>query len=199
MKPTSTNVLLQVAKCLELTRGNIWAVRRMLKCFPAKSLKLIPHQIGSMGRTLSCRRMIPSDRIPGRFDFVARRNTLSHQEMNLTSLFFFACLHFQYWTNTLYSTLTSRAIKKQLYRPVRFQYVCLLPYRWQYRYVTTLLPDFARNVFFGGCLVFIWLSLIGLHIFHFCVYLLFLYRFFFLKWSSMEELYFACLSIIVKM
>ena len=26
----------------------IWNVRRMLKCFPVKSLKLIPHQIGSM-------------------------------------------------------------------------------------------------------------------------------------------------------
>ena len=49
MKPTSTNVFLQVAKNVEVTRGKIWAVRRMLKCFPAKSLKLVPHQIRSMG------------------------------------------------------------------------------------------------------------------------------------------------------
>ena len=49
MKPTSTNVFLQVAKNVEVTRGNIWAVRRMLKCFPTKSLELIPYQIGSMG------------------------------------------------------------------------------------------------------------------------------------------------------
>ena len=49
MKPTSTNVFLQIAKNVEVTRGKIWAVRRMLKCFLAKSLKLIPHQIGSMG------------------------------------------------------------------------------------------------------------------------------------------------------
>ena len=49
MKPMSTNVFLQVAKNVEVTRGNFWAVRRMLKCFPAKSQKLIPHQIGSMG------------------------------------------------------------------------------------------------------------------------------------------------------
>ena len=49
MKPTSTNVFLQIAKNVEVTRGKIWTVRRMLKCFPAKSLKLIPHQIGSMG------------------------------------------------------------------------------------------------------------------------------------------------------
>ena len=33
IKPTSTNVLLQVAKYVEVTRRKIWAVRRMLKCF----------------------------------------------------------------------------------------------------------------------------------------------------------------------
>ena len=49
MKPTSTNVFLQIAKNMKVTRGKIWAVRRIFKCFPAKSLKLIPHQIGSMG------------------------------------------------------------------------------------------------------------------------------------------------------
>ena len=47
MKQTSTNVFLQVAQNAEVTRRNILAVRRMLKCFPANSLKLIPHQIGS--------------------------------------------------------------------------------------------------------------------------------------------------------
>ena len=52
MKPTSTNVFLQVAKNVEVTRGKIWSVRRMLKCFPAKYLKLIPHKIGSMGTGL---------------------------------------------------------------------------------------------------------------------------------------------------
>ena len=49
MKPMSTNIFLQVAKNVEVTRVKIWAVRRMLKCFPAKSLKFIPHQIDSMG------------------------------------------------------------------------------------------------------------------------------------------------------
>ena len=34
---------------MEVTRGKICALRRKLNCFPAKSLKLIPHQIGSMG------------------------------------------------------------------------------------------------------------------------------------------------------
>ena len=64
---------------------------------------------------------------------------------------FFACLDFQYWTNTLYIALTSRTIKKQLCGPVRFHYACYLSYRWQSRYVTTVLPAFARNVFYGGC------------------------------------------------
>ena len=112
MNPTSTNVFLQVTKNVEVTRRKMWAVRRMLKCFPAKFLKLIPHQIGSMGRALSCKRMIPSDSIPWNFDFMARRSILSHQETNHTALLFFACLHFQCWMNTLYTTLTSRTIKK---------------------------------------------------------------------------------------
>ena len=49
MKQTSTNVFPRVTKNVEVTGGKIRAVRRILKCFPAKSLKLIPHQIGSMG------------------------------------------------------------------------------------------------------------------------------------------------------
>ena len=49
MKPTSTNVFLQVSKNVEITRGKNLGVRRTLKRFPAKSLKFIPHQIGSMG------------------------------------------------------------------------------------------------------------------------------------------------------
>ena len=49
MKPSSTNIFLQVTKNVEVTRGKIWAVRWVLKCFPAKSLKLIPHQICGVG------------------------------------------------------------------------------------------------------------------------------------------------------
>ena len=104
---------------------------------------------------LSCKTMIPSNSTPGRFDFMTRRSTLSHQETNHTSLLFFVCLHFQCWTNALYTTLTSKAIKKHLCESVRFHYTCLLPYIWQYRYVATVFPAFARNVFYGGCSVFI--------------------------------------------
>ena len=113
-KSKSTNVFLQVTKNVEITRGKIWAVRRMLKCLPAKPLKLIPHQMSVWGRALSCKRIIPFDSTPGRFDFMARRSTLSYQETNHTSMLYFACLHFQCWTNTLYATLTSREIKKLL-------------------------------------------------------------------------------------
>ena len=114
MKPTSTNVFLEVAKNIEATRGKTWAVRRMLKCFPAKSVKLIPHIIGIWERALSCKRMIPFDNLSGRFVLWRVASTLNHQETNHTSLLFFACLHFLCWTNTLYTTLTSKAVKKQL-------------------------------------------------------------------------------------
>ena len=82
---------------------------------------------------------------------------LSHQETNHTSLLFLACLHFQLWMNILYTTLTSTAIKKQLCGPLHFYYACLLPYRWQNWYVSTVLPAFARNVFYDGYWVIIWL------------------------------------------
>ena len=131
------------------------------KCFPAKSLKLIPHHFGSMGTGV----------IMQKDDFVRQHSRAfwlygasQHPQplkKNHASLLFFACFHFQCWTNTLYTTLTSRAIKKQLCGPVRFHYACLLPYIWQYRYITVL-PAFARNMFYGGCSVFIWLPLIGL-------------------------------------
>ena len=101
-------------------------------------LSLSLTRLAVWGRALSCKRKIPSHSIPGRIDFMARRSTLSHQERNPISLLFFACLHFYCWMNTLYTTLTSRALKKQLCVPVRFHYACLLPYRWQYRYITTV-------------------------------------------------------------
>ena len=93
--------------------------------FPSQIWSLSLTKLAVRGRVLSCKRMIPSDNIPGRFDIIARGSTLSHQETNHTSLLFFACLHFQWSTNT---TLTSRSIKKQLCGLVRFHYACLLPY-----------------------------------------------------------------------
>ena len=133
-------------RCWSVSHPNIW------------NLSLTRFAV--WGRALWCKRMIPLDSITGRFDFMARHSYLSHQETNHSSLLFFACLHFQCWTNTFYTTRTSRATKKQLCGSVRFHYACLVPFRWQYRYVTTVLPAFARNLFYGGCSAFIWVSLI---------------------------------------
>ena len=89
MKPTSTDVFLQVAKNVEITKGKIWALRSMLKCFPAKSLKLIPHQTGCMGTGVIMQKDDSVRQHSRAFDFMARRSTLSHQETNHTFLLFF--------------------------------------------------------------------------------------------------------------
>ena len=50
MKLTSTNVFTSgPQKNVKITGGKIWVVRRMLKYFPTKSPKLIPHQISGIG------------------------------------------------------------------------------------------------------------------------------------------------------
>ena len=101
--------------------GGCWSVSQ------PNLLSLSFTRLAVWGRALSYKRVIPSDSIPRRFDCMVCSSTLSHQETDHTSLLFFACLHFQCWTNTLYTTLTSRAIKKQLCEPVRFHYACFLP------------------------------------------------------------------------
>ena len=53
-------------------------------------------------------------------------STLSHQETNNTSLLFFACLHFQCWTNTLYTTLTSQSNKETAVWTCAFS-LCMSP------------------------------------------------------------------------
>ena len=122
--------------------------------FPSQIYEATIIRLAVWGLALSCKRMIPSDRISGRFQFMAHHQSPRNEPL------FFACLYFQCWTNTLYTTLTSRAIKKQLCGPVRFHYACLLPYGWQYRYVTTVLPTLARIVFYDGGSVLILLPLI---------------------------------------
>ena len=153
MKPKCTIVFLQVAKNVGVTRGKIWTVRMMLKCFPAKSVAYpsLNWQYGD-GRYHAKGWFRPRA-----FQGVLTLSGVStpgQQEENQTSLLFLVCLHFQCRTSTLYTTLTSRAIKKQLCGLVHFHYACLLPYRWQYRFVMTVLPAFARNVFYGVCSVF---------------------------------------------
>ena len=70
MKPTSTNVFLQVAKNMEVIRGKIWTVRKMLKCFRSNLWSLSLTKLAIWGWAF------------GRFDFMALRSTLSHLEMN---------------------------------------------------------------------------------------------------------------------
>ena len=147
MKPTDTNVFLQVAQNVEATRAKTWVVRRMLKCFPATSLKLIPHQIGSMGTGVIMQKDDSVRQLSRAFWlYGASHHSVTKKGTTPTSLLFFLCLHFQCWTNTLYTMLTSRAVKK-LCGPLRFHFACLVPYRRKYRYVTAVLPAFARNVF----------------------------------------------------
>ena len=78
MKPTSTNVFLQVTKNVEATRGKIWAVQRIWSVSQPNFWSLSLTRLAVWGHTLSCKRMIPSDRIPGHFDFMACSSTLSH-------------------------------------------------------------------------------------------------------------------------
>ena len=149
MKETSTNVSLQVTKNVQVARGKICAVRRILKCLPAKSLRLIPYQIEAVwGRAWSCKMMIPSESIPGHFDMRPRisRVPASSATKKQTTLL---CLP-PFSMQDEHTMLTSRAIKKQLCGPVCFHYVCLLPYRWQYRYVTTVFPAFRGMCFMPG-------------------------------------------------
>ena len=95
---------------MEVTRGKIWAVRRMLKCFPAKSLKLIPHQIGSMGTGVITQKD-DSVRQHSREFWLYGASKHPQPPRNEPHLSALICLpHFQCWTNTLYTTLTSRAI-----------------------------------------------------------------------------------------
>ena len=72
-------------------------------------------------------------------------------------------LHFQSWTNTFYTTLTSRTIKKQLCGPVRFHYKFIRMSPTMQIAVSirnNSVASFARCVFYSGYWVFIWLSLI---------------------------------------
>ena len=86
--------------------GECWSVSQ------SNLISLSLTRLAVWGQGLSCRRMIRPTGFPGRFDIMACSSTLSHQKTKHTSLILFACFHFQCWTNTLNTTLTSGAIKK---------------------------------------------------------------------------------------
>ena len=145
----SMNVFLQAAKSVEVTRGKTWAVRRMLKCFPAKSLKLIPHQIGSMGTGVI---MQIDDSVRQRFrEFwlygVSQHPQPPRNEPHLSALLFLPpfpmldehTLHYAHLQSNRETTVWACTFS-----------LCMSP-TLEYWYVTTVLPAFARNVFHGGC------------------------------------------------
>ena len=132
MKPTSTNVFLQVTKNAGVTRGKTYAVRRMLKCFPAKSLKLIPYQIVSMGTGVIMQKDDPFRHHSRAFWLyrVFQHPQPPRNERHLSALLCMPPFSMMD-EHTVYATLASRAIKKQLCGPVRFHYayLCSLWYR----------------------------------------------------------------------
>ena len=121
-----------------------------VKVFPSQISEDYPSPYGQYGDwSYHAKKMNMPDSFLGRFDFMARRSSLSHQETNYTSLLSSISildehiLHYAHLQNNKATTVLTCAISR------------LLPYRWQYRYVTTVLPVFVRNVFYGECSVFI--------------------------------------------
>ena len=147
MKPTSKNFFLQVAKNMEVTRGKIWAVRRMLKCFPSKFLKHIPRQIGSMGTGVIMQKNDSVRQYSRAFGFCGASQYLQppRNEPQLSALLCLPpfpvldehTLHYDHLQSNKETTGCIRA----------FSLFMSLPYRWQYRYVTTVLAAFAKIVF----------------------------------------------------
>ena len=145
IKQMSRNVFLQVAKNVEVTRGKIWAVWRMLKCFPVKSLKLIPHQIGSMGTGIIMQMDDSVWQYSGTFWLygASQYPQPPRSEPHLSALL---CLPPMLDEHNLHYALQTN--KETTVWTMRFHYACLLPYGWQYRYVTTVLPVFLRGICF---------------------------------------------------
>ena len=153
MKPTSTNAFLQIAKNVEVTMEKIWAVRRMLKCFSAKSLKLIPHQIGSMA--LSCKD--DSFRQHSRAFWLYGTSQHPQTPRNEPPLSAFLCLppFTMLDEHTLHHTHLQSSKETTMWT-CAFS-LCGSP---TIQMVTTVLPAFARNVCYDGYSVLIWPPLI---------------------------------------
>ena len=136
---------------MEATRGKICVVRRMFKRVPVKSLKLIPHHVGSMGTGVI---MQKDDSVRQHSRVFGLYGASQHpQRPHLSALLCLPPILMLDEHTLHYSHLQSN--KETTVWTWCFHYACVLPYRWQYRYVTTVLPAFARNVLYGGCSVFI--------------------------------------------
>ena len=131
-----------------------------VEVFSVKSLKLIRHQIGSMGTGVIMQKG-DSFRQNCMAFWLYGASPHPQPPRNETHLSALLCLP-PFPTldeHTLhYAHLQSN--KGTFIWTLAFSLCMSLPYRWQYRYVTTVMPAFARNVFYGGCSVFIWLTFI---------------------------------------
>ena len=136
MKPTSTNVFIQVAKSMEVTWRNIWTVWRMLKCFPATSLTLITHLIGSMGTG------------------VIMQKDDSVRQYTRAFWLYGASQHPQPPRNEPHLSALSCLPPFPMLDEHILHHAHL-----QSNKETTVLPAFARNVVYGGCSVFTCLPL----------------------------------------
>ena len=159
MKPTSTNVFVQVAKNVEVARWKIWDVWRMLKCFPAKSKKFIPHLIRSMGTGVIMKK---NDSIRQHSRTLWLYGVLQHpqpprNEPHLSDLLCLSQLPMLYEHTLHYSHLQSN--RKTNVWTCAFS-LCMSPILHVGVSIhNNMLPAFARNVFYGECSA-IWLSLI---------------------------------------
>ena len=140
LKPKFTNVFLQVAKNVEVPRGTICGVRRMLKNFPAKSLKLIPHQVDSMGVGVIMQKDGSVRQLSRTFWLysASQHPQPPRNEPHVSALL--CLLHFQCWVKKLYTTLTYRAINKQLCGPVIVIAELILQTFRHFTYVATHSP-----------------------------------------------------------
>ena len=112
MKPTSTNVFIQVAKMWK-SQGERSGIYGGCCVFPSQLYEAYASPDWPYG---DGRYHAEGWFLPAAFQGVLTlwRIAVPTAIKKRTSLLFFACLHFQFWTNILYTTLTSRAINKQL-------------------------------------------------------------------------------------
>ena len=121
MKPTSRNVFCKVAKNVEVTgeRSGLYGW-----CWSVSQPNLWSLSLTRLIRTGVIMQKDNCFRHHYRPFLLYCASQHPHPSGNEhISLLFFACLHFQCWTNTLYTTLTYSSMKKQLCGPVRFHYL----------------------------------------------------------------------------
>ena len=93
-KTMCANIFLQLSKCVKIALGEIYAVGRMLKRFPTKSLNRSPHGIScaipvhaNMTFCVRCKEQARDNKLPVLL-------LLQQSKSHYLSMFFFTCLHY---------------------------------------------------------------------------------------------------------